>query len=95
MTCLSGYFIDVYTESLAEALLKAKQGGAVAVWGSSGLTEPSGQAILNQEVIRLLSNGESLTLGETVARAKAAVSDTDIRYTWILFGDPTMRLCHN
>jgi len=26
MTCLSGYFIDVYTESLAEALLKAKQG---------------------------------------------------------------------
>ena len=92
MPCLNGYFIDVYTESLAEALLKAKQGGAVAVWGSSGLTEPGGQAILNQEVIRLLFNGESLTLGEAVGRAKAAVSDTDIRRTWILFGDPAMRL---
>jgi hypothetical protein len=92
MTCLNGYFIDVYTESLAEALLKAKQGGAVAVWASSGLTDPSGQASLNQELIRLLFNGESLTLGETVMRAKAAVKNPDIRRTWILFGDPTMRL---
>jgi hypothetical protein len=92
MTCLNGYFIDVYTESLAEALLKAKQGGAVAVWASSGLTDPSGQASLNQELIRLLFNEEPLTLGETVMRAKAAVKSPDIRRTWILFGDPTMRL---
>ena len=92
MTCLNGHFHDVYTESLAEAFLKAKQGGAVAVWASSGLTEPGGQAGLNQELIRLLFNGESLTLGEAVRRAKAAVRDPDIRRTWILFGDPATRL---
>lgn len=64
----------------------------MAVWTSSGMTEPQGQAIMNQELMSLLFNGESLTLGEATARAKAAVSDQDIRRTWILFGDPTTRL---
>jgi hypothetical protein len=40
----------------------------------------------------LLFNGESLTLGEAVKKAKGAVSDQDVRRTWILFGDPTTRL---
>ena len=40
MTCLNGLFHDIYADSLAEALLKAPQGGAVVVWASSGLTEP-------------------------------------------------------
>ena len=31
MTCLNGFFQDVYTTSLAEELLKAPGGGAVAV----------------------------------------------------------------
>jgi hypothetical protein len=92
MTCLNGFFHDPYQESLAEALLKAGQGGAVAVWTSSGLTEPAGQTILNKELIRLLFDGESLTIGEAIAKAKAAVGDQDIRRTWILFGDPTTRL---
>jgi hypothetical protein len=77
---------------MAEALLKAKGGGAVAVWASSGLTEPDKQAVMNKELIRLLFGKESLTLGEATARAKASVSDQDIRKTWILFGDPTTRL---
>jgi hypothetical protein len=65
----------------------------VAVWASSGLTEPDKQAIMNKELIRLLfNNKESLTLGEATARAKAYVSDQDIRKAWILFGDPTTRL---
>ncbi|TLY46583.1 MAG: hypothetical protein E6K59_00160, partial [Nitrospirae bacterium] len=41
MTCLNGFFHDVFTESLAETLQKAPQGGAVAVWASSALTEPA------------------------------------------------------
>lgn len=32
MTCLNGFYHDVYTESLAEALLKAKIGGTVFFW---------------------------------------------------------------
>ena len=92
MTCLNGYFQDVYTESLAEALLKAEQGGAVAVWASSGLTEPENQEPMNQELIRLLFSSGSLTLGQATAQAKKAANDQDVRRTWIFFGDPTTRL---
>jgi hypothetical protein len=92
MTCLNGFFQDPYAEPLGEALLKAPQGGAVAVWTSSGLTEPDKQTVMNKELIRLLFNGELLTLGEATVRAKTSVSDQDIRKTWILFGDPSQRL---
>jgi hypothetical protein len=92
MTCLNGYFQDPYSETLGEALLKAEQGGALAVWASSGLTEPDRQAVMNKELIKLLFGRDSITLGEATAKAKASVSDQDIRKTWILFGDPTTRL---
>ena len=36
-----------------------------------------------------LFGSASITLGEATARAKASVSDQDIRRKWILFGDPT------
>src|SRR5206468_7282448 len=41
MNCLNGFFHDVYTESLATALMLSKNGGAVAVWASSGMTAHS------------------------------------------------------
>jgi len=90
MTCLNGFFHDVFTESLAETLQKAPQGGAVAVWASSALTEPAAQVRMNQALMQRLDKG--LTLGEMAAQAKAAASDPDVRRSWILFGDPTTRL---
>ena len=92
MTCLNGLFDDLWTESLAEDLLKSPAGGAAAVWASSGLTEPSAQAPMNEELFRLLFSGAPLRVGDAMVRAKAATSDLDVRRTWILFGDPTMRL---
>jgi hypothetical protein len=97
MTCLNGYFQDPAIESLAQALMNAEGGGAVAIWAPSGMTGADGQAVMNQELYRLLfagshPNGEPLTLGEAAAQAKAAVADVDIRRTWVLIGDPTMKL---
>jgi len=92
MTCLNGFFHDLYTECLAEALLKAEEGGAIAVWTSSGLTWPDGQVAMNKEVVKALFNGKALTIGEATLAAKAAIKDQDIRRTWILFGDPATRL---
>jgi hypothetical protein len=93
MTCLNGYFQDAGPEGLGEALLKAEGGGAVAVWASSGMTLPTEQAVLNQALYRILLNqAQAPFLGEAVLRAKASVSGADIRRTWILFGDPTMKL---
>lgn len=90
MTCLNGYFADPAVDSLAESLMRA-DGGAVAVWASTGMTTPEGQALMNQEAYRQLF-ASGLTLGQAVAKAKAAVVNGDIRQTWILFGDPTSRL---
>ena len=93
MTCLNGYFNDPALDSLGESLLKAEGGGAVAVWASSGMTLPTDQAVINQELYRLIFFGDrSLMLGEAIMRSKARVTDMDIRRTWVLFGDPTMRL---
>ena len=93
MTCLNGYFTGTSVDSLAEAVLKAQQGGAVAVWASSGITVPVDQQTVNQELYRQLFNaGPTPTLGDAVQHAKQATQDPDIRRTWILFGDPTMRL---
>jgi hypothetical protein len=93
MTCLNGYFHDAQLDSLAESLMKAQQGGAIAVWASSGMTGPGDQAPIDLELFRrLFDPSSSLTLGEATARAKAASKNKDVRMTWILFGDPTTRL---
>jgi hypothetical protein len=92
MTCLNGFFHDLYSESLAEAFLKAESGGAVAVWASSGLTSPAEQVTMNQTLVQLIFHEPMLTLGEATHAAKAAVQGQDMRRTWMLFGDPTTRV---
>ncbi|HEY0160459.1 MAG TPA: C25 family cysteine peptidase, partial [Thermoanaerobaculia bacterium] len=90
MTCLTGYFHDVFSTSLAEALLTSPNGGAVAVWASSTLTEPGAQVSMAEEFYRQLFAGA--TVGEAAIRAKSATTNQDVRRSWILFADPSMRL---
>jgi hypothetical protein len=92
MTCLNGYFHDPALDSLAESLMKTEDGGAVAAWASSGITLPGAQATMNHELYRLVFSDPALALGEAARRAKLATSDNDVRRTWVLFGDPTMKL---
>jgi hypothetical protein len=93
MTCLNGYYQDPALESLAKSLMKSSRGGAFAVWASSGMTAPGNQLVLNQQMYRLIFDTTlNLSLGEATRRAKATVNDSDIRRTWILFGDPSARL---
>ena len=91
MTCFNGYFHDAYNESLSEALLKSP-GGAVAVWASTGLTEPSGQNVIGEEFYRLLFGTPQITLGDAARMSKGFTNDADVRRTWTLFGDPATRL---
>jgi len=90
MTCLNGYFHDVFTTSLAEDLLLAPHGGAVAVWTSSTLTFPDVQMPMAAGFFRHLFAGA--TLGEAAMRSKTATPDPDVRRSWILLGDPSMKL---
>ena len=91
MNCLNGYFHDMFTESLAEALQKSPNGGAIGVWASSALTSPDQQLLVNLELYRQIFGG-SPSIGDAILKAKKATTDRDVRRTWIFFGDPTMKL---
>jgi hypothetical protein len=92
MTCLNGYSHDAYIDSLSEALLKAQKGGAVAVWASTGFTEAQPQFVMDLEFYRQAFGGQGVRLGQAIRTSKSAISDRDVRRTWILLGDPAMRL---
>jgi hypothetical protein len=94
MDCLNGYFIEPRPlgEGLAESLLKAQNGGAVAAFASSGETLPDGQHQMSQLLYQLLYSGPVIPLGDAIKQAKSATSDMDVRRTWIFFGDPTMKI---
>jgi len=92
MTCLNGFFHDLFTTSLAEALLSTPDGGAIGVWASSGSTGPQDQALLNRQLFRLLFSDTPMTLGEAFRRAKQRIDNPDVRRTWLFFGDPLTRL---
>ncbi|HEX8619297.1 MAG TPA: C25 family cysteine peptidase, partial [Thermoanaerobaculia bacterium] len=89
MNCLNGYFHDLFTDSLGEALLRNPNGGAVSVWASSALTAPHLQSQMNAELYKHLL---TMPIGDAILKAKQSVTDRDVRRTFILFGDPTLRL---
>ena len=91
MSCLNGYFQDPTSDSLGEALMKSP-GGAVAVWASSAMTYADSQVPMNVEFYRQLFATSRPRLGDAAVRAKASTHDFDVRRSWVLFGDPTMRL---
>jgi uncharacterized repeat protein (TIGR01451 family) len=92
MDCLNGFFHDVYSTSLAESLLLAPNGGAVAVWASSGFTNQPPQASMDQALLQILKTNPSMPIAAAIVQAKAGVLDNDVRRTWIFFGDPAMLL---
>ena len=92
MNCFNGFFQSLFPEeSLAEALVRAPNGGAVGVWASSALTSPQWQWRMNVELYRQIFQGGWLTIGEAMRAAKQVVGDPDVRSTWIYFGDPVTR----
>ena len=92
MDCLNGYFQDPGLLSLSEAFLKAPNGGAVAAFASSGLTTTFGQRQMELELYTQLYGGSPIALGDAIKTAKAASGDIDVRATWILFGDPSIKI---
>jgi Peptidase family C25 len=92
MDCLNGYFADPALKSLAESLLAAPNGGAVATFASSGLTIPDGQHEMGLRMFQLLYGASPIAIGDAGRQAKSATNDMDVRRTWILLGDPTLKI---
>jgi peptidase C25-like protein len=92
MNCLNGYFHAPVLEGIAEALMRAPNGGAVAAFASSGLTVTQGQHELGRELYTQVYGGQPIALGDAIKAAKGATTDIDVRRTWIFFGDPSMKI---
>ncbi len=92
MDCLNGFFQDVYATSLSTSLMLAPNGGAVAVWASSGFTDAPPQATMDQAFLSAWVANPQAPIGTAILAAKTGITDADVRRTWILFGDPDMRL---
>ena len=97
MTCLTGLFTHPEVNSLAEALLWQPQGGAVAVLAPTSLTLASDQSQLRSALAEALVDRRHGTLGSAVLAAWQAVpldspGTRDVVATFLLFGDPALRL---
>jgi uncharacterized repeat protein (TIGR01451 family) len=92
MNCLNGLFQDVYMQPLGVALELAPNGGAVAVVTSSGLNQPGPQTNLDRLIVQNALSGSQLALGDAVREAKSHIEDVEVRKTYVLLGDPAMRI---
>lgn len=90
--CLNGYFADPGLEGMAEAFLKNANGGSVASFSSSGETIPDGQHEMATQLYTLLYGATPVTIGDAIHQSKLATNDLDVRRTWILLGDPTLKI---
>jgi hypothetical protein len=97
MSCLLGFFDHPERQALAEELLLAKDGGAIAVFAPSSLTLSSDQGPLDHALLKALLSGEVPTVGLAIMEAKRSLpwetqGQRDVIETFTLFGDPALRL---
>jgi hypothetical protein len=94
-TCVSQNYLFGMGPSVGEAMLLAREGGALATVGPTGITEAKDQAVLYSRLYPHLLRGVSL--GEALRRAKVETLrlDPDARGVvegWSLLGDPALTL---
>jgi uncharacterized repeat protein (TIGR01451 family) len=92
MDCLNGLFQDVYAQPLGVSLILAPNGGGVAVLASSGLNQPTPQTNLDAMVVQSAFSANGIALGDAIVKAKSNIADPDVRRTFVLFGDPAMKV---
>lgn len=96
-TCLTGLFSHPTQDSLAEALLWQKKGGAVAVIAPTSLTLASDQSSLAQPLAAAIVQNPKATIGSLLHQVRVEMMNQgagvkDVLETFLLFGDPATRL---
>jgi len=97
ITCLAGMYAHPTTESLTEAMLWNPTGGAVAALGATSLTLPVNQAHLSQALAEAMQVETNQTLGDMLLAAQRSLPRInagvqEVLETFLLFGDPALRL---
>jgi uncharacterized repeat protein (TIGR01451 family) len=99
LSCLVGRFEAPAVDSLGERLMRQTDGGAVAVWGPSGLSRNAPATELGEAFYRGILQEGIGTLGSAVLRARCSLqSDEFSRDTlsiYNLLGDPALRIAGN
>ncbi len=93
MTCFTGSFAQPYWDTLDEALLRHPEGGAVAVWGATGLGVGTGHDALAGGFLQALIGENEAGLGTAFLSGKLNLftnrpANLDLLDTFTLFGDP-------
>ena len=92
LTCLNGYFTHPRDDSLAEVLLRAPNGGGVATWASSTETTPDYQSRMAERFYHEIGLGNIKRMGDLVIDAKSVIPGSDVGYSWVLLGDPMLKV---
>jgi len=73
-------------------LIRQPQGGAVAVWASTAATSSGAQELLMRAFYGLLSTAPGTRIGDADLLARRSTTDLEVRRTWVLLGDPAMKV---
>ena len=96
MNCLNGYFHFPYFDSLAEALLKARDKGAIAAFSPSGLSLNDPASLYHRALLDALVHGGHERLGDAVLEAQKRYAETgsfpELLSIYHLLGDPAPKL---
>lgn len=96
MTCLDGYWFYPNQPGLAEDLARTATHGAIATFSPTGLGVATGHDVLEHGFYDALFQQHVRRLGPATIVAKQALyatgRDSDLINTFVLFGDPALRL---
>ncbi|MGD9306249.1 MAG: C25 family cysteine peptidase, partial [Desulfobacterales bacterium] len=100
MSCLTGYFAypEAWVSSFVELLLRAEEKGTAAALMPTGMTTFEGQHVLNTALFETIFTEDVRRLGPAIAQAKQQLLANGNFYfeqvstTFLLFGDPAMKL---
>jgi hypothetical protein len=94
LTCLTGFFHSPSSPvSMSEVMLNSTTGGAVASWASSGETTPDVQQAMGVRFYNQVGAGQLTRLGDLVVDAKSVlIAGRDVRLSWVLIGDPMLKM---
>lgn len=92
MTCTINRFeVGGIAEPLGMALTRQPQGGALAVWSATGLSNHENARELQRTFIRLAASKPQLRLGELIVQTLTA-HPSDTAGIYVLLGDPAIAL---
>lgn len=96
MTCFTASFHRPEESTLDESLLRLPNGGAVAVWGATGLGVGTGHDTLQAGFYNALMASSESTLGAATVAGKLNLAGSgfnlDLLDTFTLIGDPALQL---